>query len=102
MKEILPDVYNEVGEVQLKAIKEISTHIKEIRTLVDEMTEARKVANNSISNEVERAQVYSATVLPYLDKIRYHIDKEPFRTCLEKPRDFDPFGHAGLSPLVTI
>ena len=21
---------------------------------------------------------------------------------LEKPRDFDPFGHAGLSPLVTI
>ena len=75
LKEILPDVYNEVGEVQLKAIKEISTHIKEIRTLVDEMPEARKVANNSISNEVERAQVYSATVLPYLDKIRYHIDK---------------------------
>ena len=27
------------------------------------------------------------------------------RSCpvnLEKPRDFDPFGHAGLSPLVTI
>jgi lambda repressor-like predicted transcriptional regulator len=24
------------------------------------------------------------------------------RTQLEKPRDFDPFGHAGLSPLVTI
>ena len=23
-------------------------------------------------------------------------------TRLEKPRDFDPFGHAGLSPLVTI
>ena len=21
---------------------------------------------------------------------------------MEKPRDFDPFGHAGLSPLVTI
>ena len=21
---------------------------------------------------------------------------------VEKPRDFDPFGHAGLSPLVTI
>ncbi len=21
---------------------------------------------------------------------------------LEKPRDFDPFGHAGLSPLATI
>ena len=24
------------------------------------------------------------------------------RRLVEKPRDFDPFGHAGLSPLVTI
>jgi hypothetical protein len=24
------------------------------------------------------------------------------KKVLEKPRDFDPFGHAGLSPLVTI
>lgn len=22
--------------------------------------------------------------------------------CVEKPRDFDPFGHAGLPPLATI
>lgn len=75
LKDILPDVYAEVGEVQLKAIKEISNHIQEIRTLVDEMTEARKVANHSIAGEVERAEVYSETVLPYLDRIRYHIDK---------------------------
>ena len=75
LKDILPDVYAEVGEVQLKAIKEISSHIKEIRTLVDDMTEARKVANNTIGSEVERAEAYTQTVLPYLDKIRYHIDK---------------------------
>ena len=25
-----------------------------------------------------------------------------FLAGVEKPRDFDPFGHAGLSPLVTI
>ena len=75
LKDILPDVYAEVGEVQLKAIKEISSHIKEIRTLVDDMTEARKVANNMIGGEVERAEAYTQTVLPYLDKIRYHIDK---------------------------
>ena len=25
-----------------------------------------------------------------------------FSLLLEKPRDFDPFGHAGLSPLATI
>ena len=75
LKEILPDVYAEVGKMQLKAIKEISERTREIRTLVEEMTEARKRANNQIPNEVERAAAYSATVLPYLDRIRYHIDK---------------------------
>ena len=75
LKDILPDVYAEVGEIQLKAIKEISYHIKEIRTMVDDMTESRKYANNNVSNEVERAEVYSQTVAPCLDKIRYHIDK---------------------------
>lgn len=75
LKDILPDVYADVCEVQLKAIKEISAHIKEIRTLVDEMTEARKSANNSYHDEVERAAVYSRNVLPFLDRIRYHIDK---------------------------
>ena len=25
-----------------------------------------------------------------------------YSNIVEKPRDFDPFGHAGLSPLVTI
>lgn len=74
LKDILPDVYAEVGEVQLKAIKEISTNIKEIRTLVDKMTEARKVANNNIAGEVERADAYSETVRPYLEKIRSYID----------------------------
>lgn len=75
LKEILPDVYAEVGNVQLESIKEISRHIKEIKTMVNEMTEARKIANNSYSSEVERAESYSLTVRPYLEKIRYHIDK---------------------------
>ncbi|WP_298616026.1 glutamine synthetase III [uncultured Odoribacter sp.] len=75
LKEILPDVYAEVGNVQLESIKEISRHIKEIKTMVNEMTEARKIANNSYSSEVERAEAYSLTVRPYLEKIRYHIDK---------------------------
>ena len=30
------------------------------------------------------------------------IQKLIQQSRLEKPRDFDPFGHAGLSPLVTI
>ena len=65
LKEILPDVYAEVGNVQLDSIKEISRHIKEIKTMVNEMTEARKVANNNFPNEVERAEAYSVTVRPY-------------------------------------
>ena len=34
----------------------------------------------------------------------YHSDQLYSRIVkpMEKPRDFDPFGHAGLSPLVTI
>ena len=39
-------------------------------------------------------------------KITFHMMFSVFiictLSCLEKPRDFDPFGHAGLSPLVTI
>ena len=73
LKEILPDVYAEVGNVQLESIKEISRHIKEIKTMVNEMTEARKVANNNFPNEVERAEAYSVTVRAYLEKIRYQI-----------------------------
>lgn len=74
LKEILPDVYNEVGHVQLDLIKEISSHIKAIRIFVQEMTEARKQAN-TIEDEVKRAEAYTFTVRPYLDKIRSHIDK---------------------------
>ena len=75
LKEILPGMYDEVGAVQLKAIREISEHITEIRTLVDEMTEARKHANNTLADTTARAAAYGETVLPYLDRIRYRIDK---------------------------
>ncbi len=75
LKEILPGMYDEVGAVQFKAIREISEHITEIRTLVDEMTEARKHANNTLADTTARAAAYAETVLPYLDRIRYRIDK---------------------------
>jgi len=38
------------------------------------MTEARKRAN-VIGEAKEKARAYNDTVLPYLQKIRYHIDK---------------------------
>ena len=55
-------------------IRTISLHIREIQTMVSDMTEARKLAN-ALSDEVKRAEVYTAEVRPYLEKIRYHIDK---------------------------
>lgn len=75
LKDIFPQQYMDNCEIQLKAITEISDRIKEIRTLVDDMTKSRKVANNTIPHIVERATAYTQTVLPYLDRIRYHIDK---------------------------
>ncbi|MGL5683895.1 MAG: glutamine synthetase III [Marinifilaceae bacterium] len=74
LKEIIPTIYDEVGEVQLDLIKEISQHIKAITVGVNEMTEVRKEANK-IENEVKRAEEYSTKVRPYMETIRYHIDK---------------------------
>ncbi|MBC7920520.1 MAG: glutamine synthetase type III, partial [Ferruginibacter sp.] len=55
-------------------IKEISEHVTTIKTGVDEMIEARKVANNLADTE-ERAVAYSEKVKSYFETIRYHVDK---------------------------
>jgi len=55
-------------------IEEISGHINTIKEQVDQMVEARKVANK-IENEREKAVAYSCTVAPFFEGIRYHIDK---------------------------
>ncbi|MDR1865760.1 MAG: glutamine synthetase III [Bacteroidales bacterium] len=55
-------------------IEEISERVNIIKTKVDAMVEARKVANK-IENEREKALAYSAKIFPFFDEIRYHIDK---------------------------
>ncbi|MDR1414559.1 MAG: glutamine synthetase III [Odoribacteraceae bacterium] len=74
LKAVMKD-YEAVAEVQVKTIHTISYHIREIQTMVTEMTEARKHANNAYSDLVTRAEVYTTEVRPYMEKIRYHIDK---------------------------
>jgi len=64
----------ELADGPLATIRTISHHIREIQTQVTAMTEARKQAN-TIEWEVTRAEVYTREVRPYLEKIRYHIDK---------------------------
>jgi glutamine synthetase len=58
----------------LSLIEEISERVNTIKTKVDQMVEARKVANK-IENEREKALVYSTKIFPFFDEIRYHIDK---------------------------
>ena len=45
---------------------------------------------------------YNKEKLNGLGLVIYSEWKDSFVNIMEKPRDFDPFGHAGLSPLVTI
>ena len=55
-------------------IREISGHVTAIKQKVHDMIEARKVCNK-IENESEKAFAYDAQVRPYLEEIRYHVDK---------------------------
>lgn len=55
-------------------VEEIATHIAAIKKNVDDMVEARKVANK-IEDAREKAIAYHNTVLPYFNVIRYHVDK---------------------------
>ena len=58
----------------INIIREISEHTGFIIENVKSMIEARKVANK-IESEREKAVQYHDKVQPYLDSIRYHVDK---------------------------
>ena len=58
----------------IKIIKSIAERTQTIETMVEELVEARKVANK-IESEREKAVAYHDTVEPKMDEIRYHIDK---------------------------
>ena len=58
----------------IKIVREIAERTQAIETKVEELVEARKVANR-IESEREKAIAYHDTVEPKMDEIRYHIDK---------------------------
>lgn len=66
--------FESLASGRLELIREIGGHISAIKAKVKDMTEARKVAN-AIESAKEKAYAYEAQVRPYLDDIRYHIDK---------------------------
>ena len=69
-----PEEYEILGADRKELVKEIQVHILAIKRLVNEMTEARKVANH-LGSQVEKAFSYEENVSPYLEKIREHIDE---------------------------
>jgi glutamine synthetase len=58
----------------LKDIEEISNRLAILRTKTHEMIEARKVSNSLTSAE-EMAISYRNIVFPFLEEIRYEVDK---------------------------
>jgi glutamine synthetase len=74
LKEIYGDDFEKLAGNRIELIKEISDHVTAIKTGVNEMVEARKVANR-LEDEKKKARQYSLKVAPFLDKIRYHIDR---------------------------
>jgi glutamine synthetase len=68
------DDFHELAADRIDLIKKISYHIQNIKNKTHDMVEARKVANK-IEDMKEKAEAYDQKVRPYLDDIRYHIDK---------------------------
>ena len=66
--------FNDLAGNRMDLIKNISHHITNIKSGVFEMIEERKKANK-IEGSFDKAKMYSENVFPYLDEIRYHIDK---------------------------
>jgi glutamine synthetase len=75
----LRDIFNDIEFERLAGARKemivtISDHISSIKRLVNEMIEERKKAN-VIEDNYKKALAYESKVKPYLDEIRYHIDK---------------------------
>lgn len=68
------DEADKLNADNMNIIRDISMRTSTIIEQVHAMVEARKVANK-IENEREKAIQYHDTVQPYLDSIRYHVDK---------------------------
>jgi len=75
LKEVLDSKsFVKLSKNQLNTIKDISNHISEIKDGVEQMIEARKVANR-IDDIYQRALSYKNDVRGHFEAIRNHVDK---------------------------
>ena len=74
MKDVFPtEQANRLSARNLKLIQEIAERTERIEQLVEDLTDARRIANRIYSIH-ERAITYHDTVCPKMDAIRYEID----------------------------
>lgn len=66
--------FSSLAKNQVQTIKDISEHIQEIKVNVHNMIQERKKANK-IEDETQQGDAYYKNVVPYFEKIRYHVDK---------------------------
>ena len=75
MKDVFPnDKAERLSSRNMKLIEEIAERTEKIEQLVEELTEARRIANK-IANIHKRAIQYHDTVCPKMEDIRQEIDK---------------------------
>jgi glutamine synthetase len=75
MKDVFPEYEaNRLSARNMKLIQEIAERTERIEQLVEDLTEARRVANR-IYNIHERAIAYHDTVCPKMEAIRYETDQ---------------------------
>lgn len=65
---------DKISALDMSTIEKMADHMLTIKNEVEEMVNARKSANR-IDSEREKAIAYHDTVVPRMEKIRYHIDK---------------------------
>ncbi len=73
LKEIFGTNFKKIAADQIDLIEKISSHIAEIRSKVELMTDERRKANKFEGQKA--ADAYCNKVKPYFDEIRYHCDK---------------------------
>lgn len=75
IKNLFPaDKVEAIAAKDMEEIEKIALHMHAIKEQANAMVEARKVANR-IESEREKAIAYHQMVEPYMEEIRYHVDK---------------------------
>ena len=68
------DKAKELAEADIATVEKLANHMRIIKKEVNEMVDARRVANR-LESEREKAIAYHDNVVPHMSVIRYHIDK---------------------------